>query len=66
MLGVEPDCADQELKEAYLEKAKAFHPDSALASADPFKFGQVKDAYKAVLVGFCVQHMYFKPLSWLK
>ncbi|KAL8562753.1 hypothetical protein ACOMHN_022628 [Nucella lapillus] len=49
VLGVGEDCSDKELKEAYLEKAKAYHPDSSLPAADPYKFSQVKDAYKAVL-----------------
>ncbi|XP_076461901.1 dnaJ homolog subfamily C member 28-like [Babylonia areolata] len=49
LLGVEPDCSDQELKKAYLQKAKTYHPDSSSPSADPYKFSQVKDAYKAVL-----------------
>ncbi|KAK7110342.1 dnaJ homolog subfamily C member 28-like [Littorina saxatilis] len=49
LLGVERDCGDQELKNAYLEKAKAFHPDSALPTSDPYKFSQVRDAYKVLL-----------------
>lgn len=49
LLGVDEDCTDQQLKEAYLEKAKTFHPDTGNASANAYKFNMVKDAYKVLL-----------------
>ena len=67
MLGVEEDCTDEELKGAYLEKAKAYHPDSATSTADPYKFSQIKDAYKAVLVGstFLFVLVYFIYIKYI-
>lgn len=49
MLGVTHESEDSEVREAYLHKAKAFHPDSGAATADAEKFSQIKEAYKAVL-----------------
>ena len=52
VLEVDRDCTDDEVKSAYLTKAKAYHPDANAPTSDPYKFSQVKDAYKAVLVSF--------------
>lgn len=48
-LGVAHDCKDHELKVAYLEKVKSYHPDSGSSTADSRKFIQVKEAYRTVL-----------------
>lgn len=37
-----------ELKEAYFKMAKLYHPDSQSTTADPKKFDQVKEAYRAI------------------
>ena len=50
LLNVHDDCTEEELKEAYIRLAKIYHPDSQSETADPKKFGQVKEAYKAVKV----------------
>lgn len=50
LLGVEENCGNLELKDAYLQKAKDFHPDAGSPLADGYKFHQIKEAYRTVLV----------------
>ena len=50
VLRVTEDCDDNELREAYLDLAKQYHPDSGTKMADNKKFAQVDAAYKTVLV----------------
>lgn len=38
------------LQEAYFKMAKIYHPDSQTSTADPKKFDQIKQAYKAIKV----------------
>ncbi|XP_067896126.1 dnaJ homolog subfamily C member 28 [Heterodontus francisci] len=49
LLNVQESCNLDEVKEAYLKLVKLHHPDSGSAGADPRKFMQVKEAYKAVV-----------------
>jgi len=46
MLGVKSECSDEELRVAYLEKVKHYHPDQASPAADSSKFILVQNAYK--------------------
>ncbi|XP_020368566.1 dnaJ homolog subfamily C member 28 [Rhincodon typus] len=48
LLNVQENCSHNEVKEAYLKLVKLHHPDSG-SGADPRKFIQVKEAYKAVV-----------------
>ncbi|XP_038657565.1 dnaJ homolog subfamily C member 28 [Scyliorhinus canicula] len=48
LLNVQESCRPDEVKEAYLKLVKLHHPDSG-SGADPVKFMQVKEAYKAVV-----------------
>ena len=50
LLNVKDGCSQEELKEAYIRLAKLYHPDSQSETADPKKFGQVKEAYKTIKV----------------
>ncbi|XP_005091787.1 dnaJ homolog subfamily C member 28 [Aplysia californica] len=49
LLGVHADCTEEELRIAYLDKVKHYHPDQSTPSADSAKFIQVQQAYKAAL-----------------
>ena len=50
VLGVKPDCTDEELKKAYRELAKKYHPDnyhdSALADLAQEKMKEINEAYE--------------------
>ncbi|XP_078416333.1 dnaJ homolog subfamily C member 28 [Cetorhinus maximus] len=48
LLNVQESCNPEKVKEAYLKLVKLHHPDSG-SGADPGKFMQVKEAYKAVV-----------------
>ncbi|KAL4222156.1 subfamily C [Mactra antiquata] len=48
LLNLNEGCTMEELKQAYFEKAKMYHPDSMSTMADPKKFSQVKEAYKTI------------------
>ncbi|XP_069748448.1 dnaJ homolog subfamily C member 28 [Narcine bancroftii] len=48
LLDVQENCNHDELKEAYVKLAKLYHPDSGSDGADPLKFMQVEEAYRAV------------------
>ena len=52
VLGVKPDCTDEELKKAYRELAKKYHPDnyhdSPLADVAQEKMKEINEAYEAV------------------
>ncbi|XP_078088151.1 dnaJ homolog subfamily C member 28 [Mustelus asterias] len=48
LLNVQEGCNAEEVKEAYLKLVKLHHPDTG-SGADPVKFMQVKEAYKAVV-----------------
>ena len=52
VLGVKPDCSDEELKKAYRELAKKYHPDnyhdSPLADLAQEKMKEINEAYEAV------------------
>lgn len=50
LLNVTDSSSDDEVRDAYLKLAKVYHPDSGTASADPRKFNQVQEAYKAIKV----------------
>lgn len=47
-LNVSEGCSQEELRQAYLEKVKIYHPDSKSTTADPKKFNQAKEAYNAI------------------
>ncbi|XP_067649826.1 dnaJ homolog subfamily C member 28-like [Haliotis asinina] len=49
LLNVSADATLAEVREAYIKCAKLYHPDSGSTTADPKKFSQVKEAYKAIL-----------------
>ncbi|ESO84532.1 hypothetical protein LOTGIDRAFT_94551, partial [Lottia gigantea] len=49
VLDVDPDSDLEEVRSAYLELAKQYHPDSGTASADARKFSQLQDAYQSIL-----------------
>lgn len=48
LLNVKPGCTQEELKDAYYEKAKIYHPDAQSTTADAKKFDQVRAAYRTV------------------
>lgn len=52
VLGVNPDCTDDELKKAYRELAKKYHPDnyhdSPLADVAQEKMKEINEAYEAI------------------
>lgn len=48
VLGVSADCDDVDLKEAYVKKAKEYHPDSGSDKADPEGFSKVENAYRNI------------------
>lgn len=50
LLNIKDGCSEEELKEAYIRLAKLYHPDSQSKTADPRKFNQVKEAYRAIKV----------------
>ena len=50
ILGVSEDASISELKDVYISLAKQYHPDSGLDVASAEKFGQVKEAYRVILV----------------
>ena len=52
LLNIKDGCSQDELKEAYIRLAKLYHPDSQSETADPKKFNQVKEAYKAIKVSW--------------
>lgn len=53
LLNVKPGCTQEELKDAYYEKAKIYHPDAQSTTADAKKFDQVRAAYRTVKgIGF--------------
>jgi len=41
LLEITEECEEGEIRKAYLDKAKVYHPDSLLDSADPEKFAKV-------------------------
>jgi molecular chaperone DnaJ len=45
LLGVSEDASQEEIKKAYREKAKKYHPDSGSDSADEEKFKKINKAY---------------------
>ncbi|XP_072901151.1 dnaJ homolog subfamily C member 28 [Hemitrygon akajei] len=49
LLNVQENCNHDEAKEAYVTLAKLYHPDSGSDGADPQKFMQVEEAYKAIV-----------------
>ncbi|XP_051869748.1 dnaJ homolog subfamily C member 28 [Pristis pectinata] len=49
LLNIQENCNHDEVKEAYVKLAKLYHPDSGSDGADPLKFMQVEEAYKAVV-----------------
>ncbi|MCX6306105.1 MAG: GvpL/GvpF family gas vesicle protein [Bacteroidetes bacterium] len=48
-LGVKERITEQEIKKAYLERAKLFHPDNNLNSDDVENFNMIIDAYHSLL-----------------
>lgn len=51
VLGVSRDASDDEIKEAYREKVKEFHPDTSDREDAAEMFKKVKDAYEVVYSG---------------
>lgn len=51
MLGVSRDASDDEIKEAYREKAKEFHPDTSDREDAAEMFKKVKEAYEVAYSG---------------
>ena len=51
VLGVSPDCTDEELKKAYRAKSKAWHPDQHLDNEEYAKkrFQEVQEAYRQIV-----------------
>ncbi|CAG5120094.1 unnamed protein product [Candidula unifasciata] len=49
LLGVSSECTEDELRTAYLKKAKDYHPDGQMPTSDGNKFIQVQDAYKTAM-----------------
>jgi len=49
LLGVKSDCSDEELRVAYLDKVKYYHPDRASPKGNSSKFIMVQDAYKCAM-----------------
>ncbi|XP_078618946.1 dnaJ homolog subfamily C member 28-like [Branchiostoma floridae x Branchiostoma japonicum] len=48
LLGISDGCTEAELKEAFIKRAKQYHPDSGSKTADSRKFAQVEEAYRTV------------------
>ncbi|GFR98476.1 DnaJ-like protein subfamily C member 28 [Elysia marginata] len=49
LLDVDPDCSEEELRSAYLEKVKEYHPDRNTLASDANKFSVIQEAYKVAL-----------------
>lgn len=49
LLDADPDCSEEELRLAYLEKVKEYHPDRNTLVSDANKFSVVQEAYKMAL-----------------
>jgi DnaJ-domain-containing protein 1 len=45
VLGVSRHATDREVREAYIQLAKRYHPDTGVNGGDPQKFNQVQNAY---------------------
>jgi len=48
-LGLKDEIAEDEIKKAYLEQAKKFHPDACLHNVDKEHFNQITNAYHTLL-----------------
>ncbi|HFD15517.1 MAG TPA: hypothetical protein ENJ38_04335 [Rhodospirillales bacterium] len=48
ILGVDPTASPEEIKAAYRERAKRFHPDRAGPGADPARFRLLREAYNVL------------------
>jgi len=48
-LGLKDEISDSEIKKAYLEKAKEFHPDACLDNGDQENFNRINKAYHTLL-----------------
>lgn len=48
ILGLKEGCTLRELKEAFIQLARRYHPDSGSETADPVKFDKIKTAYHCV------------------
>ncbi|CAN7985520.1 unnamed protein product [Ixodes hexagonus] len=48
VLGLKEGCTVQELKDAFIQLARKYHPDSGTATADGAKFDEIKTAYHSV------------------
>ncbi|RUS70008.1 hypothetical protein EGW08_022225 [Elysia chlorotica] len=49
LLEIDPECSEEELRLAYLEKAKEFHPDRKTSTSNANKFSIIQEAYKTAL-----------------
>ncbi|GFO36864.1 Dnaj-like protein subfamily c member 28 [Plakobranchus ocellatus] len=49
LLGIDPECSEEELRLAYLEKVKEYHPDKNRSVRDANKFVSIQEAYKTAL-----------------
>ena len=65
VLRVTEDCDDHELRQAYIDLAKQYHPDSGTKTADSKKFTQVETAYKTVLVGLFKIENYINLIEFI-
>ncbi|MBL7113637.1 MAG: GvpL/GvpF family gas vesicle protein [Bacteroidales bacterium] len=48
-LGLKEEVSEDEIKKAYLEKAKEFHPDACLNNGDKENFNRINNAYHTLL-----------------
>ncbi|MFH1295855.1 MAG: J domain-containing protein, partial [Bacteroidota bacterium] len=48
-LGLKEEVSEDEIKKAYLEKAKEFHPDACLNNVDKENFNRIHNAYHTLL-----------------
>lgn len=48
-LGLTPDATDAEVRSAYRQRAREFHPDTGGETADPSKFKEATDAYHRII-----------------
>ncbi|XP_059162104.1 dnaJ homolog subfamily C member 28-like [Physella acuta] len=49
LLEVDSNCSEDELRSAYLEKVKLYHPDTSNNSRDANMFARIQDAYKTAM-----------------
>ena len=50
LLNVPQDCEEKDVRDAFIKRAKRYHPDGGYPTADAAKFHQVEVAYKTIMV----------------